>query len=144
MPVYWTIDSQARLILARAEGEVSLDDALTLLEAVSGAQAMSYRKLFDSRAGTTSMSPDEMLALCFQVRSYHAQGPMGALAVVATPAQSWLLARLLGALATADRPMKVFESFRQARNWINEQHDVQPHVQDNKAAGVPVKAEVSR
>ena len=144
MPVHWTIDSQARLISARAEGEVSLDDALALLESVSGAQAMSYRKLFDSRAGTSSMSPDEMLALCFQVRSYHAQGPMGPLAIVATRAQSWLLARLLGALATADRPMKVFESFRRARNWINEQHDVQPHAQANEAARVPAKAEVGR
>lgn len=132
------------MISARAEGGVSLDDALAVLEAISGAQAMSYRKLFDSRGGTSLMSSDEMLALCVKVRSYHAQGPMGALAMVATPAQSWLLARLLGALATADRPMKVFESIRRARHWIDEQHDAESTTQGNEAVDTPAQSKVHR
>ena len=124
MPLHWTIDSQARLLSARAEGDVSLSDALELLEEMSGASALGYRKLFDGRAGSSTMSGEELLTLCARIRSYHAEGgPMGALAVVATSAQTWLFARLLGALAAADLPIKMFENDRSARRWIREQRD---------------------
>ena len=118
MPLYWTIDSKARLFTGIAEGNVSLNDAIDLLEAMAGAKAMSYRKLFDGRAAIASMSPDELLSLCARIRSYHDQGMMGALAIIATPEQTVVFARLLGALASAKRPIKVFENPRQARNWI--------------------------
>jgi hypothetical protein len=120
MPLYWTIDSKARLFTAVAEGEVSLADATRMLEAMAGAKALSYSKLFDGRAGVSTMRIDELLTLCARIRSYHVHGTMGPLAIVATPDQTWLFARLLGALASARRPMKVFESPRQARNWINQ------------------------
>jgi hypothetical protein len=118
MPLYWTIDSKARLFTGLAEGNVSLNDAIDLLDAMAGAKAMTYRKLFDGRAGIASMSPDELLSLCARIRSYHDQGMMGALAIIATPEQTVVFARLLGALASAKRPIKVFENPRQARNWI--------------------------
>jgi len=122
MPIYWTIDSRTRLLSVRAEGEVSLADALALLEAMSGANALSYRKLFDGRTAESLMSGDEILTLCAAIRSYHAKGgPMGALAIVATPDQTGLFARLLGALAAADRRMRVFDSLRQARGWLESQ-----------------------
>ena len=119
MPLYWTIDSKARLFTGVAEGNVSMSDAVDLLEAMAGAKAMSYRKLFDSRAATPSLTSDELLSLCARIRSYHEQGMMGALAIVATAEQTVVFARLLGALASAKRPIKVFDSPRQARNWID-------------------------
>jgi hypothetical protein len=120
MPLYWTIDSKARLFTAVAEGNVSLNDAIDLLDAMAGAKAMAYRKLFDGRAAIPTMTPDEMLSLCANIRSYHDRGMMGALAIVATPEQTMLFARLLGALASAKRPIKMFENPRQARNWIED------------------------
>jgi hypothetical protein len=121
MPLYWTIDSKARLITAVAEGNVSLGDAIGLLEALAGAKALPYRKLFDGRAATPTMTPDEVLSLCARIRSYHeAGGMMGALALVATPEQTVIFARLIGALASAKRPIRVFTSPRQARNWIED------------------------
>jgi hypothetical protein len=121
MPLFWTIDSKARLFTGVAEGDVSMRDALDLLEAMAGAKAMSYRKLFDSRAAAPRLSSDELLSLCARIRSYHEQGMMGALAIVATAEQTTVFARLLGALASAERPIKVFDSPRQARNWIDYQ-----------------------
>jgi hypothetical protein len=121
MPLFWTIDSKARLFTGVAEGDVSMRDALDLLEAMAGAKAMSYRKLFDSRAAAPRLSSDELLSLCARIRSYHEQGMMGALAIVATAEQTTVFARLLGALASAQRPIKVFDSARQARNWIEYQ-----------------------
>jgi hypothetical protein len=121
MPLYWTIDSKARLFTGVAEGDVTLSDAVDLLDAMAGAKAMSYRKLFDGRAATPSMTPDELLSICARIRSYHGKGMMGALALVATGEQTMVYARLLGALASAKRPIKVFDNPRQARNWIEDQ-----------------------
>ncbi|MBL6615736.1 MAG: hypothetical protein ISP49_07475 [Reyranella sp.] len=39
MPLYWTIDSRAKLVTLVAEGEVSLDEAVACLAAVEGASA---------------------------------------------------------------------------------------------------------
>ncbi|HZB54824.1 MAG TPA: hypothetical protein VE527_14415 [Reyranella sp.] len=100
---------------------MTISDAIDLLEAMEGAKAMSYRKLFDGRNATPSMSPDELLSLCARIRSYHEQGMMGALALVATAEQTTVFARLLGALASAKRPIKLFDTPRQARNWIEDQ-----------------------
>jgi len=121
MPLYWTIDSKARLFTGEADGDVTMGDALHLLEAMEGARAMSYRKLFDGRAATPSLTADELLSICARIRSYHEKGMMGPLALVATAEQTMVFARLLGALASARRPIKVFDTPRQARNWIEDQ-----------------------
>jgi hypothetical protein len=119
MPLYWTIDSRERLFTGVGEGEVTLDDAISLLEALEGAKALPYRKLFDGREVHSAMTSEELLALCAKIRSYHGQGPVGALAMVGTHEQTVRFARLLGALASADRPIKVFTSLRQARTWLD-------------------------
>ena len=122
--MYWTIDSKERLFTGSGEGNVTFADAIALLDALAGAKALSYRKLFDGRAVQSTMTPDEVLAVCARIRSYHQQGPVDALAMVATPEQFERFARLLGALASGDRPMKMFSSLRQARTWLNQQPGV--------------------
>lgn len=119
MPLYWTIDSKRRLFTGVGEGEVTLADAMSLLKVLAGAKALSYRKLFDGRAVKSAMTGDDLLAVCVQIRTYHEQGHVGALAMVATPEQTVTFARLLGALAAADRPIKVFSSLRAARSWLD-------------------------
>jgi hypothetical protein len=118
MPLYWTIDSKARLFTAVAEGEVSFTDAMDLLEALAGANALSYQKMFDGRQAAPTMTPDEVLLVCAKIRAYHESGTMGPLALIGTPEQTVVFARLLGALASADRPIKVFSTPRQARSWL--------------------------
>ena len=51
-------------------------------------------------------------------------GKVGALAIIANPDQTEPFARVLGALALADRPMKLFDSPTRARNWL----DAQPRI----------------
>jgi hypothetical protein len=122
MPLYWTIDSKERLFTGLGEGEVTFDDAMSLLEALAGARALSYRKLFDGRAVQSMMTSEELLAVCAKIRSYHDQARVGALAMVATPEQTETFGRLLGALASADRPMKLFGGLRAARIWLDHQN----------------------
>lgn len=122
MSIYWTIDSRAQLVTATAEGDVSLDEVMVFLRAVAGADAISYRKLFDGHAATSSMSEQEMLVISAEVRSHHGLGgKVGALAIVADRDQTARFGRLLGALAMADRPMKLFDNLARARSWLEEQ-----------------------
>ena len=121
MPLYWTIYSKERLFTAGGEGDVTLADAMALLDALAGAGALPYRKLFDGRAVQSAMTGDELLAVSAKIRAYHEQGPVGALAIVCTAEQTVTFARLLGALAAADRPIKMFASLRQAQTWLGNQ-----------------------
>ena len=121
MPLYWIIDSRAELVSAVAEDDVSLDDVMTFLRTLVGAKVTGYRKLFDGRAGTSSMSAQELLMICVEVRAHHSLGTVGALAVVANPEQTEPFARVLGALALADRPMRLFDNPMRARNWLDAQ-----------------------
>ena len=126
MPLYWTIDSKERVFTGSGEGDVTFADAIALLDALAGAKALSYRKLFDGRAVQSSMSGDELLSVCFRIRAYHEQGPVGALAIVCTAEQTVTFARLLGALAAAERPIKMFSGLRQARTWLDYQRGKVP------------------
>ena len=103
------------------EGDVTFADAMFLLEVMAGAGALPYRKLFDGRAIRSTITGEELLALCAKIRALHEQGPVGALAMVGTSEQTLKFARLLGALAAADRPTKVFTTPRKARTWLDQQ-----------------------
>ena len=72
------------------------------------------------------MTPDDVLSIIVRIRGLHALGTMGALAVVATAEQAQRIARLLGAAAVADRPMKVFDAVKLARRWLEAQPSRHP------------------
>ena len=118
MPIYWTIDSKQQLVVVTAEGDVTRADADDYLDAIEGGGALAYRKLYDARAGNVVMDHDEMMAIAFRVRSYHDQ-PVGALAIVLADDVAELARRMLGVLATADRPLRLFTSLRPAQRWID-------------------------
>jgi len=121
MALHWTIDSRRRTVDVVADGDVTMADAMRFFDAVEGANALAYSKLLDGTRGQAAMTPDDVLSIIVRVRSLHALGTMGALAVVATAEQAQRIARLLGAAAVADRPMKVFDDLRQARRWLEAQ-----------------------
>ena len=91
------------------------------LDAVVAAGTMPYRKLFDGRQAWSAMTDEEMMELSVRLRTYHGQGKIGALAIVAAVDKTQDLARLFGALAAADRQTKIFETFNAARDWIDTQ-----------------------
>ncbi|MBN9541045.1 MAG: hypothetical protein BGN99_08745 [Alphaproteobacteria bacterium 65-37] len=120
MPLHWTIDSRERLVFAVADGDVTRAEVENYLQVLEGANAMSYRKLFDASAGDTSMSPEDLLAIGVRIREGHARGgPLGPLALVLPADKTELVSRVLGILAAADRPMRVFDSLEPARRWID-------------------------
>lgn len=119
MPLHWTIDSRDHLVVATADGDVTREEIEHYLHILDGANAMGYRKLFDASNGDTSMSAEDLLAIGVQIRDRHSKGdPLGPLAVVMPPDKTELVSRVLGILAAADRPMRVFDSIEPARRWI--------------------------
>lgn len=118
MPGYWTIDSKQQLVVVTAEGDVTHADAEEYLNVIEGGGALACRKLYDGRGGTVVMSPDEMMAIAARFRSCHHR-PVGALAIVLPQDKAEPVARVLGVLASADRPMRLFINLAQARRWID-------------------------
>ena len=126
MPLYWTIDSGLRTVNIVAEDDVTLADAMAFFDAIEEAAALPYNKLFDGSRGRAAMTAEELMAVVVRIRSQHGMSAMGALAVVASPEQSHQFARLLGAAAVADRPLKVFDELTPARRWLGAQRPVRP------------------
>jgi hypothetical protein len=121
MPLHWTVDSKERLVITIADGDITRDEAESYIAAVNGAGTHTYRKLFDGSRGDTRMTSEDMLALGVQVRKLQSAGggKPGPMAVVVPPDKAELLSRVLGILATADRPMRVFSESEPARRWID-------------------------
>ena len=92
-----------------------------MLDEMVAEGALGYRKFFDGTHGETTMPPSDLLALGIRMRSLHQHGTMGPLAVI-VPASKWgIIARVLGILATAKRPMRVFQNAGKARRWLEKQ-----------------------
>lgn len=117
MPIRWTIDHARKRVFAVAEGDVTRAEFEEYLEAMDREQAMAYRKLFDGTDGGTTMDSYDLLAICVRIRSYH-RNPVGPLAVVMTGEHAHLVLRVLGVLAAAKRPMRIFHSLKPAQRWI--------------------------
>lgn len=119
MSFHYLIDSKRRFVSVKAEGDITRSDVDAYLEAVVGAGALGYRKLFDWRAGVPAMDFSELMSVVAAARSYHDR-PHGALAIVLSERQrqSLELARVLGVLLSARRPMRVFSSVLTATRWL--------------------------
>lgn len=121
MPLHWNIDPDKKLVTAVAEGDVTRIEFDAFLDDMHRAGADGYRKLFDGGHGDTHMGAEDMLALGVRMRAMHERGPMGPLAVVVPKAHVEAIDRVLGMLAAAERPMRVFRQVGPARKWIGNQ-----------------------
>ena len=115
---------------AVADGGVGKDDALAYLRAMIGAQAGTYRRLFDATHGEPLMNADEIMELVVEVRRLQALFAPGPLATVMPRERFEQFARLLGALAVPKRPLQFFTDPEAGRAWLD-----QPDVRNWSAPG---------
>lgn len=120
MPLYWTIDSRERLMTAVAEGGVRKEEAEAYLEAMAGAKAGAYRRLFDGSHGEPLMSDQDLMELAVRMRGIQELGKSGPLAVVMPGDKYEKFARMLGILAIPQRPLRFFGDPQAARTWLEE------------------------
>lgn len=117
MAISWTIDPDFESVAVLAEGAVTRPDVEAYLRAMEAAGALGYRKLIDARGASVGMTDADMMAVGVKLRGYHA-GPVGALAIVLSRDAADAVARILGIMAAADRPMRLFTSLRAAERWL--------------------------
>jgi hypothetical protein len=118
LSVHWQIDSRARLVIFTVEGRATLAEVEEYLEAVTGAGATAYAKIYDGTASEGGLDATEMLTLAARFRELHHQ-PLGPLAIVMPSAASReRLIPVLGALAAGKRPVQFFKTVASARRWI--------------------------
>lgn len=118
MPLHWIIDSKATLLTAVAEGDVTRPEFEAYLDMIDRTGLYTYRKLFNGLEADTSMGADNILAMGVRMRTSHQLNPVGPLAVVVAEDRVAMVSRVLGMLAAASRPMRVFHEVGRARNWI--------------------------
>jgi hypothetical protein len=124
MPVHWKIDPDWRLMTVQAEGLVTREEFEAMLDAMVEAGAIGYAKLFDGRGADTKMSVADLMGIGVRIKALHASRaphPVGPLAIVLDGDKFGLVARVLGILATAKRPMRVFDEIVPAQEWIDKQ-----------------------
>ena len=118
MTIHWVIDSRSRLVLVTVHGKLTRAAFGEYLDVVTGAGANGYAKIFDGTHGENAMTREDMLAFAARFREMHAQ-PHGPLAIVLQPDRQARLEPVLGALAAADRPLRLFATLRAAKSWLN-------------------------
>jgi hypothetical protein len=121
MPLHWTIDSKERLFSAAAEGDVTKAEFEAYLDTIDDADLHTWRKLFDGLHAHTTMGMENIMALGVRMRASHQKSAVGALAIVAQEEMVPMFTRVLGMLAAANRPLRVFSDVGTAREWILKQ-----------------------
>jgi hypothetical protein len=118
VPVDYKFDHQLRLVIATTRGRVVLQEILDYFDAVTVNNAASYAKLFDAREGDPQLSDDDVMVLGARVSAYAAFDPRGAVAAVAVTPEARDAVRRYMNFAGAKRPMQLFTSLEQARDWL--------------------------
>jgi hypothetical protein len=116
--MHWTADSRLKLVTVVAEGDVGRADVEGFLAMATGADLLHWRKLFDARTAQSGLTLPEATELGVRIRAAHEVRTVGPLALVMPPTASAELMRLLGFLAAARRPMRIFRQLEPARKWV--------------------------
>lgn len=119
MPITWKIVAEERLVSARADGPVTLQDIGDYLDAVVVADAQPYAKLFDAGTMELKLSDEEVMLLGARMSAYSgAFAEAGPLAFVATTLAVEGFARRFINVSSVRRPAKLFKTVEQAKAWL--------------------------
>lgn len=119
MPVQWTISRPHQLVIAVARDELRLADVEEYLDGVAVADALPFRKIFDTTNAKMMLSDADMMSLGARIRAYMKVSKLGPLAIVAVSERAYQQAKLFEVLAEGDRPVKIFRELHLAREWLD-------------------------
>lgn len=118
MPIVWGVNHAARLVSAKATGELGRTDIEDYLDGLVAAATLSYRKVLDMAECRLALSSDDMSAIGRRIRDHEAMGPMGSVAVIAGSDELYDQIRLFESVVDADRPLKIFRDAEMAYAWL--------------------------
>jgi len=120
MSVTWKISHPERLVTARGEGTIVLQDIERYLDNVVVSDALPYSKIFDLGSGSWNLTDTDMLALGARIRAYPALAAFGPIAIVAATDVLDAHAQMFAALADVQRPLRIFRNESAARQWLTD------------------------
>jgi len=128
MPIHLEVFHPDRIAVGVARGEISLAEYQKLLMDIVAAGLLHYRKMIDVTAAVSStVGREELLAAEERLRASleAANVPRGPLAIVADRKRGDL-ALVFKEMSSKDRPVEVFRTVREAREWLLTQPIRQP------------------
>ena len=120
MPVQWTISQPHRLVIAVASDELKLEDVETYLDGITIANALPFRKIFDTSKATMMLTDADMMSIGARIQAYLKIDALGPLAIVAVTDRAYQQAKLFEVLAEGNRPVKIFRELHAARQWLDQ------------------------
>lgn len=120
MPLSWEFDASRQLVIAVCDGFVERHEVDALLDDMVAANVLWYRKIFDGLRGDTKMGAADVLAIGTRF-AFHRSSALGPLAVVVENDKYPIIARVVGILAVAKRPMRLFGEVAPAVEWLMRQ-----------------------
>ena len=120
MTLHWTIDHDARLVTATAEGSLTAADIKDYLDRIAAAGAMPYAKMFDISTAESVLSLEELEMMGKSIRQYAIDGfgPLGPLAIIVGQSHTHLQAARFADSSVSNRPLQIFRDRRQAQTWL--------------------------
>jgi hypothetical protein len=118
MPIAWGVNHAARLVTAKATGELSRTDIEDYLDGLVAAATLSYRKVLDMTSSCLALSHDDVSAIGARIRAHEARGRMGSVAVIAGSDELYDQIRQFDSVVGAQRPLKIFRNAEMAYAWL--------------------------
>lgn len=119
MPLRWTVDHDARLIMAEASGALSRQEFDDYMAAVAKEGAVGYRVLFDAQAASVDLRADYLLAFSQVVRDRKRPDVSdGRIAVVVGSDAEDDLGAFFVEHTSGARPCRLFHTIADARVWL--------------------------
>lgn len=118
--MHFNIDHARRFVDVKGSGDMVLQDVTDYFDALVTEGGLPYRKLIDLRGVVPKMTDDDIMVLGARVSAYAHLEPRGPIAVVSTAPETDLFVRRFMNLGGARRPMRLFTSMDEARQWLQE------------------------
>jgi hypothetical protein len=119
MPITWGVSHAARLVSAKATGELGRTDIEDYLDGLVAAATLSFRKVLDMADSRLALSAEDMAALGARIRGHESMGPMGSVAIIAASDELYDQIRLFESVVDAGRSLKIFRDAEMAYAWLN-------------------------
>ena len=119
MPIIWGVNHAARLVSAKATGELGRADIEDYIDGLVAAATLSFRKVLNMSESRLALSAEDMAALGARIRGHESMGPMGSVAIIAGSDDVYDQVRLFESVVDADRPLKIFRDAEMAYAWLS-------------------------
>jgi hypothetical protein len=121
MPLTYRRDDGRRMVTVTAVGEITLTEAIEMLDRRVIDGTWSYSLLYDGRQRTGTMDAQEVRILVELTRSLsNRHGPSGPMALVRDDADGHSVGRMFGSLSEDVHPrVAVFRTIEEAEQWLD-------------------------